>query len=181
MGWSLDDVEGHEGYAAYVTRDGRTAGSSNGCGVLIRRPDADEAAQAAWSQNRTPTTEDLYELIPWADVTGWEATCACGWRGTRWDRTATTLDSEYPDAESAGLLNGSSVEDAAAVEWQAHAQPLQQLTAVRDAAAAYAAARDALGRAVCAARSTDPPPSWADIGRATGMTWQQLAHERWSD
>lgn len=138
MGWILDDVEGHEGYAAYVSRDGRTVGSSNGVGVLIRRPDADEAAEAAWTQNRTPTAEDIYELIPWADVTGWETTCVCGWRGSRWERTATALGSEHPDAESACLLDGRSVEDAASAEWQAHVQPLRRLTGVRDAAAAYA-------------------------------------------
>lgn len=180
MGWTDDEVEGHEGYAAYLTRDGRTAGSSSGLGVLIRRLDAGQAAAAAWRQNRTPTNEDMYDLVPYADVVGWRNLCECGWQGTTWDRAATTVTGSFPDADSAYLPGGDSVDDAAYAEWQTHIQPLKRLAGVQAAAAAYAAARDELDRAVHAARASDPAASWADIGRATGMT-RQSAHERWSE
>ena len=178
MGW-LSDEEGHEGYVLAVAPDGRTSGSSNAAGILLWRPDVDQRVAAAWAEGRPPTTEEMYELVPYAEVVGWEAGCSCGWTGRRWTRGETT-PGEYGghDADDAYLPDGRTVEDHGLDLWKAHMEPVGRLSAVERAADALAQAREALDQAVLEARGQEPAASWTEIGRAAGMT-RQSAHEKW--
>jgi hypothetical protein len=179
MGWIIDrdGLRDHEGHAAYVTADGRTTGTSTGTGVLLSRPDADERVAAAWAAGHPPDNEDMYELVLWDDVVGWQTQCACGWTGKRWERSAT-LPGQYSghDPDDAVLADGETVEARAMQDWDAHIGPLGQLGAVSAAAAEAEQARQRLDQAVAAARAGGA--SWADVGRAAGMA-RQSAHERW--
>lgn len=60
--------------------------------------------------------------------------------------------------------------------WDAHRAPADALHALEDAWADARRAADAVDRAVAAGRVAGL--SWADVGRATGMT-RQSARERW--
>lgn len=179
MGWIIDrdGLRDHEGHAAFVVADGRTTGSSTGNGVLIRRPDSDGRAAAAHAAGRIPDNDELYELVPWGDVVGWQTKCECGWTGKRWERSMT-LPGKYGgnDPDDAVLPDGETVEARAMQDWDSHIGPLDQLGAVSDAAAEMENARRRLDQAVREARVGGA--SWADIGRAAGMT-RQSAHERW--
>ena len=86
MGWLPSDeaLADHEGWAAYMAPDGRLSGSSTSDGFLVRRPGADAAAAKAWRAGRPPSEAEADDLIPWADLTGWKATCTCGWTGPSW-------------------------------------------------------------------------------------------------
>lgn len=183
MGWIIEEegLYAHEGYAAYVAPDGRLTGASNGVGILITRADADQAARRAWRAGRPPANSEMYDTVPWADLAGWQAACACGWTGTRWERTEVIVGhvGAVVDEENSWLPDGRSVDEAAEAEWLAHVNPLRALGRVAEAAEALAAARRDLDRAVDEARRQDLPPSWAEIGRVTGMT-RQAARERWS-
>lgn len=69
------------------------------------------------------------------------------------------------------------VKQAAVARWQAeHLAPAASLVAVAAAAADIASATDRLNETVAYARAS--ARSWADIGRAAGMS-RQAAHERW--
>ena len=185
MGWIIEEEgldEDHEGYAAYVAPDGRRAAASNGLGILVRRDDADQAARRAWRAGHPPAQSEIEDLVPWAELAGWQAACACGWAGTRWDRAETMPDrdviGELEEAEEARLPDGRLVSEAAEAEWLEHVNPLRVLGRVSDATQALAAARRDLDLAVMEARAQEPPASWAEIGRAAGMT-RQAARERW--
>ena len=183
MGWIPNDdalVGEHEGYAAYVAPDGRLSGTSSADGFHVRRHDADAAIAKAWRDGRTPAEEAIDDLIPWADLAGWQAACACGWTGPTWRRDQT-IPGKYggEDSEDAYLPDGRTVDDAARDAWQAHIAPLETAGRVRTAAEVFAAARRDLDLAVAEARMQEPPTSWAAIGRATGMS-RQAARERWS-
>lgn len=175
MGW-LTAVPGHEGHAAYLTPDGRTTGTSSSHGVHVRRPDADRRADAAWKQGRPPEDSELYDLVPWDEVTGWKVQCECGWAGSTWARDAVTLVDSVADPEGALLPDGSTVDEMALQEWEAHMAPLTAADTIREAAQQANDARRHLDDAVQAARSHGL--SWADIGRAAGIT-RQSARERW--
>ena len=179
MGWVIDrdGLREHEGYAAFVVADGRTTGTSTGGGVLIRLPDSEDRAAAAWAAGRAPVNEDTYEFVPWDGVVAWQTRCECGWTGKRWERS-TTLPGEYGghDPEDAFLPDGETVEARAMQDWDSHVGPLDQLGGVSDAAGELEKARQRLDQAVREARAGGA--SWADIGRAAGMT-RQSAHERW--
>jgi len=58
-----------------------------------------------------------------------------------------------------------------------HEQTRQHVQSVADAAAAFGSASEALDRAVRSARAAGA--SWADIGRAVGIT-RQSAQARWA-
>ena len=121
----------------------------------------------------------MYDVVPYEELIGWQARCACGWAGSTWRRTETLPgDHGGRDADDARLPDGTTVDDAARAEWQRHIAPLDKLAAVRAAARTAAAARRALDDAVAAARAGTPTASWADIGSAAGMS-KQSAHERW--
>ena len=183
MGWIIEEeglYEAHEGYAAYVAPDGRLTGASNGVGILIDRADADQAARRAWRAGRPPANSEMYDTVPWADLAGWQAACSCGWTGTRWDRAGAIVGhvGAVVDEENSWLPDGRSVYDATEAEWLEHVNPLRALGRVSEAAQALAAARRDLDLAVMDARTQEPPASWAEIGRAAGMT-RQAARERW--
>ena len=183
MGWVPDDVDlqsAHEGWAAYMAPDGRLSGHSGSAGFYVRRPDADAVAAKAWREGRSPTSEEIDDLIPWAELAGWQAACSCTWTGPSWRRDQTLPgrhDDEEPD--DAYLPDGRTVDDLALEAWRAHIEPLEAPGRVRAAAEAYAAARRNLDLAVAEARLQDPPASWAVIGRAASMS-RQAARERWS-
>lgn len=183
MGWIPNDdalVGKHEGYAAYMAPDGRLSGTSSAAGFLIRRPDADAVAAKARRAGRTPTDEDIYDLVPWVELTGWRAACECGWTGPDWRRDQT-IPGKYggEDAEDAYLPDGRTIDDAVRGAWKTHIAPLETFGRVRAAAEALSTARRDLDLAVAEARMQDPPASWAEIGRATSMS-RQAARERWS-
>lgn len=181
MGWVPHDeaLAGvHEGWAAWVAPDGRLSGSSTAAGFLVARPDT---ATATTRQRVQPqTVEESQDLIPWADLVGWQAACACGWTGLSW-RRAETIPGRHngEDPDDAHLPDGHTVDTAALEAWQAHIEPLETLGQVRLATHAFAMARRDLDLAVAEARMQNPPASWAAIGRATGMS-RQAARERWS-
>ncbi len=180
MGWIIEEeglYEAHEGHVAYIAPDGRHAEATTRAGLLIRRAEADRAARRARRAGRSPHDSELYDLVPWAELDGWQAACSCGWSGSRWDRAE--MLGEGLDPEEAQLPDGRFVFDAAEADWLAHINPLRARGRVAAAAQALAAARRDLDLAVDQARRLDPPPSWAEIGRATGMT-RQAARERWS-
>ena len=183
MGWTPTDeaLQGkHEGWAAYVAPDGRLSGGSSAAGFYARGPGAEAASAAAWRDGRPPTGAEIDDLIPLADLVGWQAACGCSWTGPSWRRDQT-IAGRYggDDPDDAHLPDGRTVDDAALEAWQDHIAPLATLGRVRAAADLLAAARRDLDLAVMAARMHDPPASWAAIGRATGMS-RQAANERWS-
>ena len=183
MGWIIEEdglYNAHEGYPAYMAPDGRHADATNGVGLLIRRADADQAARRAWRAGRSPADNELYDFVPWADLAGWQTACSCGWTGTRWDRADAIVGYEgaVVDEENSWLPDGRSVYETAEAEWLAHVNPLRALGRVSEAAQALATARRTLDLAVMDAREQEPPASWAEIGRAAGMT-RQAARGRW--
>ncbi|GAA2842527.1 hypothetical protein [Kribbella solani] len=179
MGWAFEGegLEDHEGYAVFVTVDGRESGSSSADGLWIWRPDAQVRAAAAWAEGRSPGDEDVSELVAWEQLAGWQAACTCGWRGERWDRDATVQGEDggyHPD--DAFLPDGRDVEDVAHDAWIEHMAPYRRLGRVKDAAAAAVLSRQALDEAVRDAKTGGA--TWADIGEAAGMS-RQAAHTRW--
>ena len=160
MGWVTEDGE-HEGWAGTVVPDGRVASAYSGGAVLVGDP-------------------GNYERVPAEEVVGWVGKCECGWTGSRWIRVA---DPDLADWDERKVYydegNGwapESVEDAIQAEWEIHVAPHEAMGAVRRAAEDANGARRRLDAAVRAARGAGA--SWADIGRATGIT-RQSAHERW--
>lgn len=187
MGWQLDDDTGsgrieHEGWVAYVAPDGRLGSSSSRDWVEVRRPDADQRARAMWEQGESPSYADMYDRIPWDDVCGFQVACTCGWTGRSWNRSEfTDRTPEYApmiDAEDSELADGQTVDEVGYAAWLEHVTPLAAQTAIRQAAGTAATAKRALDEAVAAARAAEPPLSWAEIGRAAGMS-RQAAHVRW--
>ena len=69
-------------------------------------------------------------------------------------------------------------EDAIHEEWKAHIAPSEAILGVEAAAREYAQAGQRLDKTVAAAKAAGA--SWADIGRAVGIS-RQSAHERWAD
>ncbi len=182
MGWIIDESDSlakHEGYAASVAPDGRTSGSSNGVGFMVRKPDEDQIERKARREGRQALLEEIEDLIPWEQMVGWQVMCTCGWTGPTWTRAATSPDRyDGTDAEDAILADGRTIDDVAYEAWVAHMEPLRTVGRVADAARALATARRDLDFAVMDARMQKPPASWAEIGRATDMS-RQAARERW--
>lgn len=181
MSWVTDDGK-HEGWVADVLADGRLTSSSTGSGVLVPRGDRTDAVARAHAEGRSPGTDDMYEVMSYDHVVGWQTCCECGWRGPRWDRAATVpaTTTGHPwrgaDSEDAVLADGTVVEDAAHAAWLAHTDPFEAVSEVEAAAAAYVEGRRRLDSAVATARSRGA--TWDAIGRAAGVT-RQTAHERW--
>lgn len=171
MGWLgpvVGDVE-HEGWVVPVFGDGvEGAGSSSARGVLV--------------------DFDRDEWRPDEEVAAWRAGCACGWRGPLWTRIKTG-DSARPDPWVDGpkrLIHNpgewpadldSEAENAVIDEWREHIAPWRSVEMVEEAAERAGAAARALDDAVRTARASGA--SWADIGRAVGIS-RQSAHERWA-
>jgi hypothetical protein len=134
----------------------------------------------ARGQVRLQLIDQAEQWRPDAAVVGWAAGCTCGWRGTPWTRVPPGL--AHPAARrlaTAGPWADLEAADENRVmqEWRRHIAGWQALEEVEQAAARQAAAARALDEAVRAALAARP--SWADIGRATGLTGRS-ATERWS-
>lgn len=167
MGW-LGPVVGnvqHEGYVVPFFADGvEGAGSYSNRGVLV--------------------DFDRDEWRPDDKVTGWRAGCECGWRGPDWERA----EGNWPPAwghvnKHTNQLCGDDAfldddaENAVMEAWRAHIRPWKALEDVGDLAERAAEAVRELDAAVASARSGGA--TWADIGRAVGIT-RQSARERWA-
>ena len=154
----------HEGWVVPLFADGAQAmGTESGKGLLVRNATGAE------------------EWRPDAAVIGWAMGCECSWRGQPWTRVrdaaladpaarllATRDEYHYlSEADEEQLLN----------EWRTHVAPWTSLEVVQDAAQRLDAAAAELDTAVAAARKSGA--TWADVGRAAGMT-RQSANERWA-
>lgn len=161
MGWTVEEVSDseHEGWAAPALSDGRLSGGSTLGAVLVGD-----------------------EQVPESQVVAFQAACVCGWRGVSWLRvsdpsstnlrlrrvhTATGFNDDLPDSVEAMMRD----------EWLAHVRPVAVVGPVAVASLEYDQAGQRLTEAVVLAR--DAGASWADIGRAAGVS-RQSAHERWA-
>jgi hypothetical protein len=173
MGWVSTDNE-HEGWAACVAPDGRLSGSSSGEGMLFRG--------ISGRYKRDKMMPD-YDVVPDAEIVGWRGQCTCGWQGQMWERVISPADADFqhrrdyvsPEDSAHASLR---VEDAIHDEWKAHIGPSEALLGVEAAAREYNQAGHRLDKTVAAAKAAGA--SWADIGRAVGIS-RQSAHERWAD
>lgn len=173
MGWVSNDNK-HEGWAASVAPDGRLSASSTAEGMLVK---------GLTGRYVPDVTMPDYELIPDKEIIGWRGACVCGWQGEMWERVTTPAAADFrrrrdyvaPDE----FANASSeVEDAIQDEWNAHIAPSEAILGVEAAAREYSQAGQRLDKTVAAAKAAGT--SWADIGRAIGIS-RQSAHERWAE
>ena len=180
MGWMGDDNL-HEGYLSVVLFDDVVSTGSTAAGpVAMARDD---------QGNYTGTMEQRSE----DEVMAWVLKCDCWtedeagepWTGDRWERVPTPmLDNPEkrrvylaPDEASADVMNRRDVEAAARSQWLTeHVSPIEALLAIDAAREEIAAATERLRGAVALARASGR--SWADVGRAAGMS-RQAAQERW--
>lgn len=175
MGW-IDEHNEHELYVTPVFRDGASGTTFGRDGVNVGGP--------------TPETEDWRQP---ADIVGWEVRCnhyedeAARTHATtvlaRWTRVSAPEDQDraagrfYAEDDEAEFLGDrEDVERLALSLWDVHRKPLDALRLIESAAEAAAAARAQLDAAVTAGRAAGL--SWADVGRAVGIT-RQSARERW--
>jgi hypothetical protein len=173
MGWVSNDDE-HEGWAAAVAPDGRLAGSSTIEGMLV---------EGITGRYRPDKMMPDYEVVPDREVIGWRGACTCGWRGELWERVSSPADADFSRRREYLAPNefahaSSKVEDAIHDEWKTHLAPLEAVAGVKAAAREYSQAGQRLDKTVAAAKAAGA--SWADIGRAVGIS-RQSAHERWAD
>lgn len=172
MGWMVDGDDGvHEGWVAMLDPKGRGASGWSGAGLIFPRRD--------WSYG--DPDDAMSEVVPWSEVAGWRVQCECGWRGTEWrlgDVRPVDPDEEDSYPEYMLLPDGRTLEEVGHEEWVRHVQPTLGAITIREAAIAAREAQDALDDAVAAARRTDPPTTWEQIGRAVGIS-RQSAHDRW--
>jgi hypothetical protein len=124
-----------------------------------------------------------YEVVPDREIVSWRGACECGWQGELWERVTSSAAADLsrrrdylsPDnfAQASNEV-GNTIHD----EWKAHLAPLDAVAGVEAAAREYNRAGHRLDKTVAAAKSAGA--SWADIGRAVGIS-RQSAHERWAD
>lgn len=124
-----------------------------------------------------------YEVIPDEKMVGWRGACTCGWQGEMWKRVTTPAEADFSRRRDHVSLDGFAdasrkVEDAINDEWKAHIAPSEAILGVAAAARENTQAGQRLDKTVAAAKAAGA--SWADIGRAVGIS-RQSAHERWAD
>lgn len=173
MGWVSNDNE-HEGWAAPVAPDGRLSASSTAEGMLVK---------GLTGRYVPDVTMPDYELIPDKEIIGWRGACVCGWQCEMWERVTTPAAADFSRRRdyvaTDEFANASSeVEDAIQDEWSAHIAPSEAILGVEAAAREYSQAGHRLDKTVAAAKAAGA--SWADIGRAVGIS-RQSAHERWAE
>ena len=159
-------------------RDGSTVEGVWKDGTLLRGDGTTHSHTSG--QVRREVIDQAEQWRPGAAVVGWVAGCTCGWRGTPWSRVpAAEADPAARRLATAGPWADLEAADENRVrqEWRGHIAGWQALEDVEATAARQAAAARALDEAVRAALAAGA--TWADIGRATGMT-RQSATERWS-
>lgn len=144
----------HEGWVAPLFADGAIGCGSSSGGIMVATLTAD--GELSYDDTRERSA---------SDVIGHVAACACGWRG----HVQKGLAHEWGYVEDA--------DDERIIEaWRRHIEPEKRTEIVTEAAQRYAAAGRDLDDAVREARVSGA--SWADIGRAVGIT-RQSARERW--
>jgi hypothetical protein len=173
MGWVSSDNE-HEGLAACVAPDGRLSSSSSGEGMLV------EGVTGRFKRYKLMPD---YEVVPCEEIIGWRGACSCGWQGALWQRVAAPVDADFLARRDYVPLDGfvdpsRQVEDAIHEEWIVHVAPSEAIHGVEAAAREHSQAGQRLDKTVAAAKVAGA--SWADIGRAVGIS-RQSAHERWAD
>lgn len=177
MGW-VDESGEHEMWIAPMFPDGATGGSHGHQGINV----------GGWG----PGEEDWRHP---KDIVGWEVRCHC-YRGqsrnptttvlARWTRVRPPETEEDPaagrfivdddgDAEFVGDSR-PDIEELALSLWRVHYGPHDATRAIEAAAEAQRKAAAQLDAAVAAGHAAGL--SWADVGRAVGIT-RQSARERW--
>jgi hypothetical protein len=124
-----------------------------------------------------------YDVVPDNEIIGWRGQCSCGWQGDRWERVNSPAAADFNHRRDYVSPDDSAhasqkVEDAIHNEWKAHIAPPEALLNLEAAAREYNRAGHRLAKTVAAAKASGA--SWADIGRAVGIS-RQSAHERWAD
>ncbi len=124
-GWCLESDEPHEGYVAMLGPDGRASGTTHAAGILFSRRDRG-GLDAAHARGEMPTTDEMYESVPWSEVSGWQAQCECGWRGMTWSRkeaSPATPAQEHLHPDAMQLPDGTTLEEAGYQQWRRHDLP----------------------------------------------------------
>ena len=175
MGWTSNDYN-HEGWVAAISPDGRLSSGSTAGGMLFHG-----------ITGRYKVAGDFVapdqEIVPDDVIMNWRGACTCGWRGELWQRVPSAADAdlaarkEYVPGGEAAFVSGE-VEDAVQEEWLVHIAPSEAILGVEAAAKEHRQAGHRLDKTVTAANAAGA--SWADIGRAAGIS-RQAAHERWAD
>jgi len=186
MGWISEDGT-HEGYLVPQFVDGQRGRGVTGGSI----PDGQVAVGDLFQ-----TTDGSWEYPTRSagEVTGWVVCCDCSsatslgsersWLGPVFTRVPSKALEDLaarrifaPDEDVAYAGHRDDVAEAASQLWHVeHAFAVDALQEVAAAAAAAATARERLDDAAAFARHGGA--SWADIGRAAGMT-RQSAQERW--
>ena len=154
MGWI--GPGDHEGWVAPLFADQAIGCGTSSDGIMVAT--LTDNGELSYDDDRTR---------PASDVIGHVAACACGWRGP--------IQRGLPRDEW-GYLDDSTDENRIIEAWRRHIEPEKHTELVAEAAERYAAAGRDLDDAVREARASGA--SWADIGRAVGIT-RQSARERW--
>jgi hypothetical protein len=168
VGWSREDLEGHEGWVTNVLRDGRTTGTTTGAGVFVRATAGDEAAGYQIQVYEASGTRDA--VVPWDQVVGWRICCECGWHGR--ELAAYTTGSRGQrhcpeELEKRELLP----------EWSEHVDALANVAGLADLCAQARHLEREIADRVATMREAGI--SWTEIGKAARMT-RQGAQQRWS-
>ena len=154
MTWDYND---HEGRAATIVEGGHRVASYAADGMVL---------------------EDGTS-VPDSDAIGWLAECSCGWKAPlMFERVSDPATSLKPwqvfNAE--GGWAPKEVSDICYAEWLDHIRPEIGLAAVRQAAQDHRLSGEKLDNSVAEARQHGV--SWADIGKAVGVT-RQATNEWW--
>ena len=124
-----------------------------------------------------------YEVFPDSEIISGRGACECGWQGEMWERVTTpeaadfSCRQDYVAPHEFANASGGAVEDAIHDEWKAHIAPSEAVLGVEAAAREYNQAGHRLDKTAAAKAAG---ASWADIGRAVGIS-RQSTHERWND
>lgn len=151
------DYNNHEGRAATIVDGGRRVVSYASDGMVLE--DGTSVADS--------------------DAIGWRAECSCGWKAPlMFERVSDPSAALKPWQvfETEGGWAPKEIEDICHTEWLDHVRPEMGIDEVRKAAEDHRLSGERLDSSVSEARRYGV--SWADIGKAVGVT-RQTAHERW--
>ena len=195
VSWS-DDLGLHEGFVVCVFLDGRLGGGSELGGIPVYGADG---------MSRLDAQGRAVELRPPAAVVGWRVACnhapsyvgddrLATWSGKHefwvsdklWQRVYSPAEEDLGAGRIAVPLDGGTTDvwvearddvlDSVVEEWERHVIPGEHERSIRRSLAAVRDATRMVDLEVAAARAAGM--SWADIGKAAGMS-RQAAHERW--
>ena len=186
MGIGNDDST-HELYLSSVFLDGVSGASYRGVG---------DAAEVGITHDATARMlpADRWQWRPAREVMAFAVMCDCSVPGgyarasttvlTQWKRVYSPADEDFDlgrlyvalDQDTAGVSDRPEVEVQMRRHWSKHLAPQRTTRDLEEAWAQSRTALDALDAAVEASREAGL--SWADVGRATGMS-RQAARQRW--